>query len=126
MAVCLFGWPNNASRFATFFLSAMSDLSSLLLASLNPATRKSAELNLNALSIQPGFLSHLLGLILDPTKERSVRLAGSVFLKNIAKGRWEEVILSFHSVSEYSNPTRMSTRSQRQTRPLFAQGLCRP
>ncbi|KAJ7801877.1 CAS/CSE protein [Mycena olivaceomarginata] len=68
----------------------MSDLSSLLLASLNPATRKAAELNLNALSIQPGFLSHLLGLILDPTKERSVRLAGSVFLKNIAKGRWEE------------------------------------
>ncbi|KAJ6518618.1 CAS/CSE protein [Mycena sanguinolenta] len=66
------------------------DLPSLLVASLNPATRKSAEQNLNALSIQQGFLSHLLGLILDSTKERSVRLAGSVFLKNIAKSRWEE------------------------------------
>ncbi|KAF7370763.1 Importin N-terminal domain-containing protein [Mycena sanguinolenta] len=66
------------------------DLPSLLVASLNPATRKTAEQNLNALSIQQGFLSHLLGLILDSTKERSVRLAGSVFLKNIAKSRWEE------------------------------------
>ncbi|KAJ7043405.1 CAS/CSE protein [Mycena alexandri] len=68
----------------------MSDLSALLLASLNPATRKSAEQNLNAISVQPGFLSHLLHLILDATKDRAVRLAGSVFLKNIAKLRWEE------------------------------------
>ncbi|KAJ7695191.1 importin alpha re-exporter [Mycena rosella] len=68
----------------------MSDLPSLLLASLNPATRKSAEQNLNAFSIQDGFLSHLLGLILDATNDRAVRLAGSVFLKNIAKLRWEE------------------------------------
>ncbi|KAF8216328.1 importin alpha re-exporter [Mycena galopus ATCC 62051] len=68
----------------------MADLSSLLVASLNPATRKAAEQELNAFSIQQGFLSHLLGLILDPSKERSVRLAGSVYLKNIAKSRWEE------------------------------------
>ncbi|KAJ6474605.1 CAS/CSE protein [Mycena vitilis] len=68
----------------------MSDLPSLLLASLNPATRKAAEQNLNALSIQQGFLSHLLLLILDGTKERAVRLAGSVFLKNITRLRWEE------------------------------------
>ncbi|KAJ7918955.1 CAS/CSE protein [Mycena leptocephala] len=68
----------------------MSDLPSLLLASLNPTTRKLAEQNLNALSLQPGFLSHLLRLILDATKERPVRLAGSVFLKNIARLRWEE------------------------------------
>ncbi|KAJ7077918.1 CAS/CSE protein [Mycena belliarum] len=68
----------------------MSDLPSLLLASLNPVTRKSAEQNLNALSVQEGFLAHLLRLILDGTNERPVRLAGSVFLKNIAKLRWEE------------------------------------
>ncbi|KAJ6581319.1 CAS/CSE protein [Mycena capillaripes] len=70
----------------------MSDLPSLLLASLNPATRKLAEQNLNDLSIQQGFLSHLLRLILDATKERPVRLAGSVFLKNIARLRWEEEV----------------------------------
>lgn len=70
----------------------MSDLPSLLLASLNPTTRKLAEQNLNDLSLQPGFLSHLLRLILDATKERPVRLAGSVFLKNIARLRWEEVL----------------------------------
>ncbi|KAJ6591750.1 CAS/CSE protein [Mycena vulgaris] len=68
----------------------MSDLPSLLLASLNPATRKAAEQSLNAFSVQEGFLSHLLLLILDATNERPVRLAGSVFLKNIAKLRWEE------------------------------------
>ncbi|KAJ6621313.1 importin alpha re-exporter [Mycena sp. CBHHK59/15] len=68
----------------------MSDLPSLLLASLNPATRKTAEQSLNNLSVQQGFLSHLLCLILDSTKDRPVRLAGSVFLKNIAKLRWEE------------------------------------
>ncbi|KAJ7281661.1 CAS/CSE protein [Mycena rebaudengoi] len=68
----------------------MSDLPSLLLASLDPATRKAAEQNLNALSLQDGFLSHLLRLTLDTSKERAIRLAGSVFLKNIAKLRWEE------------------------------------
>lgn len=85
------------TRLAFFYLDslllfAMSDLPSLLLASLNPTTRKLAEQNLNALSLQPGFLSHLLRLILDATKERPVRLAGSVFLKNIARLRWEEVL----------------------------------
>ncbi|KAH8112452.1 Cse1-domain-containing protein [Phellopilus nigrolimitatus] len=68
----------------------MSDLPSLLLASLNPTTRKQAEQNLAALSAQPGFLSVLLLLILSPTQDRSVRLAGSVFLKNTVKRRWEE------------------------------------
>ncbi|CAK5267603.1 unnamed protein product [Mycena citricolor] len=68
----------------------MSDLASLLLASLNPATRKVAEQSLTELSSQQGFLGHLLGLILDTSKERAVRLAGSVYLKNIAKLRWEE------------------------------------
>ncbi|KAI5122027.1 hypothetical protein M0805_008018 [Coniferiporia weirii] len=68
----------------------MSDLPSLLLASLNPTTRKQAEQNLAALSAQPGFLPVLLQLILSPTQDRSVRLAGSVFLKNTVKRRWEE------------------------------------
>ncbi|KAJ7180497.1 CAS/CSE protein [Mycena filopes] len=68
----------------------MSDLSALLLASLNPTTRKSAEQNLTAISVQPAFLSHLLHLILDASKDRAVRLAGSVYLKNIARLRWEE------------------------------------
>lgn len=69
----------------------MADLPTLLLASLNPETRKQAEQNLTALSTQQGFLSHLLRLVLDPTQDRAVRLSGSVYLKNITKLRWEEV-----------------------------------
>ncbi|KAG6828872.1 hypothetical protein H0H92_006481 [Tricholoma furcatifolium] len=68
----------------------MADLPSLLLASLNPSTRKQAEQNLNALSVQQGFLSHLLRLVLEPSQDRAVRLAGGVYLKNITKLRWEE------------------------------------
>ncbi|KAJ7623365.1 CAS/CSE protein [Roridomyces roridus] len=68
-------------------------LDSSLLDSLNPTTRKAAEQNLDALSVQPGFLPHLLGLIQDSNKERAVRLAGSVYLKNAAKLRWEEASL---------------------------------
>ncbi|KAK0469414.1 CAS/CSE protein [Desarmillaria tabescens] len=68
----------------------MSELPQLLLASLNPATRKQAEQSLDAFSAQQGFLSHLLRLVLDQSQERAVRLSGSVYLKNIAKLKWEE------------------------------------
>ena len=69
----------------------MSGLPALLLASLDPDTRKQAEQNLTVLSSQQGFLIHLLNLILEPSQDRAVRLSGSVYLKNIAKLRWEEV-----------------------------------
>ncbi|KAF4612796.1 hypothetical protein D9613_011749 [Agrocybe pediades] len=68
----------------------MSDLPTLLLASLKPDTRKAAEQGLAALSVQPGFLTHLLRLVLDSTQDRAVRLAGSIYLKNTAKHKWEE------------------------------------
>ena len=69
----------------------MSDLPSLLLASLNPSSRKQAEQNLHALSAQPGFLPVLLTLVLEASQDRSVRLAGSVFFKNVVKNKWEDV-----------------------------------
>lgn len=69
----------------------MADLSALLLASLTPDTRKQAEQGLSTLSTQQGFLTHLLQLVLEPTQNRAVRLSGSIYLKNIAKLRWEEV-----------------------------------
>jgi exportin-2 (importin alpha re-exporter) len=75
----------------------MADLSSLLLGSLNPATRKQSEQSINAISTQPGFLPHLLNLILQASLDRPVRLAGSIYLKNIAKSRWEEVCPGVHS-----------------------------
>ncbi|KAF5378153.1 hypothetical protein D9615_007619 [Tricholomella constricta] len=68
----------------------MADLPALLLASLNPDTRKQAEQSLNAVSVQQGFLSHLLRLVLQPSQDRAVRLAGGVYLKNVTKLRWEE------------------------------------
>lgn len=78
----------------------MTELPSLLLASLNPASRKQAEQNLHALSAQPGFLPVLLRLVLETTQDRSVRLAASVFFKNVVKNKWEDVRdLSFHVVS---------------------------
>ncbi|EJD01973.1 Cse1-domain-containing protein [Fomitiporia mediterranea MF3/22] len=68
----------------------MSDLPALLIASLYPSSRKQAEQNLAALSTQAGFLSALLQLVITPTQDRSVRLAASVYLKNIVKRRWED------------------------------------
>ncbi|KAI9001554.1 Cse1-domain-containing protein [Trametes punicea] len=68
----------------------MAELPALLLASLNPTTRKQAELNLQTLSIQPGFLTHLLTLVLQTPQDRAVRLAASVYLKNLIKSRWED------------------------------------
>lgn len=68
----------------------MADLPALLQASLSPQTRKQAEQNLNALSLQTGFLTHLLGLVLEQSQDRAIRLSGSVYLKNITKLRWDE------------------------------------
>ncbi len=74
--------------------TAMAELPSLLLASLRPDSRKQAEHNLHSLSLQPGFLTHLLSLVLQSAQDRAVRLAGSVYLKNIVKSRWEDVCTS--------------------------------
>ncbi|KAH9931314.1 armadillo-type protein [Fomitopsis serialis] len=68
----------------------MSDIPALLISSLNPATRKQAEQSLQALSVQQGFLSALLRIVLEPSQDRSVRLAGSVYLKNVVKTRWDD------------------------------------
>ena len=72
----------------------MAELPTLLLASLNPETRKQAEQNLHALSVQPGFLPVLLQLVLEAGQDRSVRLAASVFFKNVVKNKWEDVRFS--------------------------------
>ncbi|THH29169.1 hypothetical protein EUX98_g5041 [Antrodiella citrinella] len=68
----------------------MSDIPALFLASLAPATRKQAEVNLQALSVQPGFLSHLLRLVLEGGQDKSVRLAASLYFKNVVKNRWDD------------------------------------
>ena len=75
----------------------MADLPNLLLASLVPASRKQAEQALQALSKQPSFLPGLLQLVLNHAQDRSVRLAGSVFLKNTTKSRWDDVCSYFSS-----------------------------
>ena len=82
---------NPLSHDQTRLSFTMADLPALLLASLNPDTRKQAEQNLTVLSTHQGFLTHLLNLILEPSQDRAVRLSGSVYLKNITKLRWEEV-----------------------------------
>jgi hypothetical protein len=69
----------------------MADLSALFLASLNPQTRKQAEATLAQYSTQPEFVLHLLQLTLDGSQDRAVRLAASVYLKNIARKRWTPV-----------------------------------
>lgn len=89
-----FSFETRSSKFVSPLLSSfhdMADLPTLLRASLDPASRKQAEQNLNALSTQKGFLTHLLALVLQQSQDLPVRLAGGVYLKNIAKLRWEEV-----------------------------------
>jgi exportin-2 (importin alpha re-exporter) len=69
----------------------MASLPALLQASLSPDTRKQAEATLNQLCTDTSFLSHLLRLVLDTTQDRAIRLAGSIFLKNVVKTKWDEV-----------------------------------
>jgi len=69
----------------------MADLPGLFLASLDPNTRKQAEQSLTEYSLQESFLPHLLTLVLDVSQNQGVRLAGSVFFKNVIKKRWSEV-----------------------------------
>lgn len=81
-------------------ITTFSDLPSLLLAFLNPQTRKQAEHNLTDFFAQAGFVIALFQLVLGQgTQDRSVRLAASVYLKNVTKLRWEEVsrLLAFNS-----------------------------
>jgi exportin-2 (importin alpha re-exporter) len=93
----------------------MADLAALLQASLVPATRKQAEVSLKQISVQPEFLPHLLQLVLDHFKELSVRLAGSIYLKNIAKLSWDEVRSPVLFLSTYL------TLRQQDVQPLPAQ-----
>lgn len=72
--------------------STMSDIPALLLASLSPQSRKQAEQSLQSYSLQPAFVTHLLQLVLDGAQDRAVRLAGSVYLKNVVKLRWMEAV----------------------------------
>lgn len=95
----------------------MSDVASLLSASLQPASRKQAEQQLNQLTLQPGFLPHLLALILDNAPDRAVRLAAGIYLKNIAKLRWEEVRSLIHPCHLADQP-RMSPLFPSKTRLL--------
>ena len=98
----------------------MSDVAPLLSASLQPASRKQAEQQLNQLTAQPGFLPHLLALILDSAPDRAVRLAGGIYLKNIAKLRWEEVR---RRTQQDSSLTRTGCRNPPRERPRSVQLL---
>ncbi|PFH53505.1 hypothetical protein AMATHDRAFT_54636 [Amanita thiersii Skay4041] len=69
----------------------MADLPAILCNLLDPRTQKEAEQRLNAYSVQKGFLTHLLGLVLDHSQLPNTRLSASIYMKNIAKLRWEEV-----------------------------------
>lgn len=73
----------------------MSDIPKLLLDSLNPHTRKQAEQSLEGYSRQPAFVVHLLRLVLDATQNGAVRLAASVYLKNMVKLGWLEDVRPF-------------------------------
>ena len=90
----------------------MSDIPALLLASLNPETRKPAEQSLSALSAQQGFIPHLVQLFLDTTQDRAVRLAASVYLKNLVKLRWEEVSLRVNLITLFDLRTGCATAAR--------------
>ena len=69
----------------------MAELSTLLLASLNPGSRKAAEHSLLEFSNSPNSLSTLLTIILDPSGDPGARLAAGTLFKNTIKRRWFEV-----------------------------------
>lgn len=62
----------------------------LLLGSLNPATRQQAEKQLGEAAKQPGFVPHLLSIVLDKGQKNEVRMAAAVYFKNAARRRWAD------------------------------------
>lgn len=90
----------------------MADLPSLFLASLNPQTRKEAENTLEQLAIQPSFALHLLTLTLNASQDRAVRLASGVYLKNIARKRWDPVSVSTPLCFCFGRPTSLIPMNQ--------------
>ena len=107
----------------------MSDIPKLLLDSLNPQTRKQAEQSLQAYSRQPAFVVHLLRLVLDATQNGAVRLAASVYLKNMVKLGWlDDVrlfsILTFGPSERFQTKGRVPNRRCGQGRPETATCPC--
>ncbi|ODV84031.1 hypothetical protein CANARDRAFT_9028 [[Candida] arabinofermentans NRRL YB-2248] len=69
----------------------MSDIQSVaqvLEQSLLPATAKQAELTLRNVELQQGFPSTLLHVIATDSLSSSIRLAGSLYFKNLIKRKW--------------------------------------
>jgi exportin-2 (importin alpha re-exporter) len=73
----------------------MAELPSLFRASLDPQTRKQAETTLSTYASQDNFSLHLLSLTLDGTQDRAIRLAASVYLKNLIRKAWAPVSISY-------------------------------
>jgi exportin-2 (importin alpha re-exporter) len=69
----------------------MSSVPALLAASLSPDKRKVAEAELASLSLQPGFLPHVLQVVLDQAQSLQVRQAACLYFKNQVKRRWDGV-----------------------------------
>jgi exportin-2 (importin alpha re-exporter) len=69
----------------------MADLAALFSASLDPSTRKQAELALTQASLQQNFALEVLALSLSSTQDRAIRLASGIYFKNTIKRRWSPV-----------------------------------
>ncbi|KAF8329082.1 Cse1-domain-containing protein [Cantharellus anzutake] len=68
----------------------MSEVSSLFAASLSVEHRKSAEAELENLSVQQGFLPYVLQIVLDQNKAVTIRQAACLYFKNQIRRRWED------------------------------------
>src|SRR5258708_31732060 len=95
----------------------MGDIPALFAASLDVALRKPAELQLETLSIQQGFLPYVLQIVLDQSKPLAVRQAPCLFVKKQIRRRWGNVsflpikftYISFSIIDDIISP---SIRSQ--------------
>src|SRR6202041_1695194 len=99
--------------------------SNMLLASLNPQTRKSAEQALISFSNQNDSLVALLAFVLDSRQDKGARLAGAALFKNTIKRRWFEVRIRLLFVVDL--PLRRDgnlTGGRRTTHPSECKGTC--
>ncbi len=78
---------------------SVPDFPALLRASLDPSSRREAEHRLKELAGAPVFLPTLLQFVVGSggtvggvaAVDRSIRLAGAVYLKNVVKRNWVDV-----------------------------------
>jgi hypothetical protein len=97
----------------------MADLTAPFSASLDPSTRKQAELALTQTSRQQNFALEVLALSRSSNQDRAIRLVSGIYFKNTIKRRWSPVSSFVASIFDKVSSGRILARYIAEPLPLY-------